>query len=249
MHPRRLSKPTTVRPAVALSVLGACLTLAACGSSASSSTNTTSTSASASSKRAQAPGSSRFTALKSCLAKQGITLPAPSGNRPPAGTGSTGGGGPLGRGGGFQLPKGVSRTQFQEALKKCGGGNPAGGTRFNGAASKTALTKFVACMRENGVNLPAPNTSGNGPVFNTKQVNTTSSTFKSATAKCQSDLRGAAAGGSSSSSGGGGGSGSGSENTPGKECSTTLREVLPPVNTRPDRSETELLAKKHIAVL
>jgi hypothetical protein len=205
MHPRRLSKPTTIRPAVALSVLGACLTLAACGSSASSSTNTTSTSASASSKSAQAPGSSRFTALKSCLAKQGITLPAPSGNRPPAGTGSTGGGGPLGRGGGFQLPKGVSRTQLQEALKKCGGGgNPAGGTRFGGAASKTALTKFVACMRENGVNLPAPNTSGNGPVFNTKQVNTTSSTFKSATAKCQSDLRGAAAGGSSSS-----------ENTPG----------------------------------
>jgi hypothetical protein len=204
MHPRRLSKPTTIRrirPAIALSVLGACLTLAACGSSASSSTNTTSTSASASSKSAQAPGSSRFTALRSCLATQGITLPAPSGNRPPAGTGTPGQAGPFGRPGGFQLPKGVSRTQFQEALKKCGGGNFAGGGRFNSAASKAALTKFVACMRENGVNLPTPNISGNGPVFNTKDVNTTSSTFKSATAKCQSDLRGAAGGSGGRSSG------------------------------------------------
>jgi hypothetical protein len=50
-------------------------------------------------------------------------------------------------------------------------------------------------MRENGVNLPTPNTSGNGPVFNTKNVNTTSAAFKSATAKCQSGLRGSATGG------------------------------------------------------
>ena len=33
-------------------------------------------------------------------------------------------------------------------------------------------------MRENGVNLPAPNTSGNGPVFNTKGIDTSSATFK-----------------------------------------------------------------------
>lgn len=198
MHPPRLFKPTIIRrirPVIALPVLGACLTLAACGGSANTSTNTTSTSASASSKSAQRTGSGRFTALRSCLAKQGITLPAPSGNRPPAGARTPGQAGPLGRPGGFQLPKGVTRPQFQEALKKCGGGNARGGTRFNSARSKAALAKFVACMRENGVNLPAPNTSGNGPVFNTKGVNTTSSTFKSAAAKCQSDLRGTAAGG------------------------------------------------------
>jgi hypothetical protein len=57
-------------------------------------------------------------------------------------------------------------------------------------------------MRENGVDLPTPNTSGNGPVFNTKGINTTSSTFKTAAAKCQSDLPGAArAGGRASSTG------------------------------------------------
>jgi hypothetical protein len=86
----------------------------------------------------------------------------------------------------------VSRPQFQEALKKCGGGNFGRGGRFNSPASKAALTKFVACMRENGVNLPTPNTSGNGPVFNTNGINTASSTFKSAQAKCQSVLRNAA---------------------------------------------------------
>jgi hypothetical protein len=82
----------------------------------------------------------------------------------------------------------VSRTQFQEALKKCGAGNFAGGARFNSAASKAALAKYVACMRESGVNLPAPNTSGNGPVFNTKGINISSATFKAAQSKCQSDL-------------------------------------------------------------
>ena len=186
MHPDRISKPTTarrVRPVLALASLGACLALAACGSSASSSTstNTASTNTSASSNSAQAPGSSRFTALRSCLAKEGITLPAPSGNRPPAGSGAPGGGG------GLKPPSGISTTQFQEALKKCGGGNFGGG-RFNSSTSHAALTKYVACMSENGVKLPTPNTSGSGPVFNTKDVNTSSSTFKSAQSKCQSDL-------------------------------------------------------------
>jgi hypothetical protein len=49
-------------------------------------------------------------------------------------------------------------------------------------------------MRENGVNLPTPNTSGNGPVFNTKGINTSSATFKSAQSRCQSDLPGGLAG-------------------------------------------------------
>ena len=213
MYPPRLSKPTSnrrLRPVTTLSVLGSCLALAACGSSASSSTSTpstgtTSTSASSAPKGAQAAGGGRFTAVRSCLAKQGITLPAPSGNRPPAGTGTPGVGGPLGGGGGgggLPLPKGVSRTQLQEALKKCGGGGFTGGARFRSASSKAALTKFVACMRENGVTLPAPNTSGNGPVFNTKEVNTTSAAFKPASAKCETGLRAAAPGGS-----GGGGEG------------------------------------------
>ena len=210
MHPHRPSQPTTsrrIRPVLALSVLGACCTLAACGSSGSSSTSTANTSSNASSKSAQAPGSNRFAALRSCLQKQGITLPSPSANRPPAGSGTTGQGGPPGGAGGFQLPKGVSRTQYQEALKKCGAGNFAGAAGSNSAASKAGLTKFVACMRENGVSLPTPNTSGKGPVFNTKGLNTSSATFKSARSKCQSDLRGAIGGGPTSGAPPGGGGG------------------------------------------
>jgi hypothetical protein len=45
-------------------------------------------------------------------------------------------------------------------------------------------------MRENGVNLPEPNTSGKGPVFNTKGIDTSGSAFKNAQKKCQSDLKG-----------------------------------------------------------
>ena len=44
-------------------------------------------------------------------------------------------------------------------------------------------------MNENGVKLPAPNTSGTGPVFNTTGIDTASASFKTAEAKCASVLR------------------------------------------------------------
>ena len=186
-HPKDLTTSRRIRAPLALAALGSCLVLAACGSSAASSTSTTSTSAST--PTTGAPGSksnsSRFTALRSCLQKQGITLPAPTGGNRPTG-------GP----GGFQPPAGVSQTQFLQALKKCGRGRGTlSSSRFNSEAGKAALTKYVACMRENGVSLPTPNTSGKGPVFNTKGVNTTSATFTSAQSKCQSDLRAVLGGG------------------------------------------------------
>ncbi len=117
----------------------------------------------------------------------------PTGKRPPTGSGSPGGpGGPAGGAGGVQLPKGVTAAQFQAAIKKCGGGGfPGGGAaRAGSATSKPALTKFATCMRENGINLPAPNTSGKGPTFNTTGINTNSSAFQSAQSKCASDLEG-----------------------------------------------------------
>jgi hypothetical protein len=192
------------RPLVALVVLGACLTLAACGSSSG-----TSGSSSASSKSrttastAGGGGSSRSTALRECLQKQSVTLPsAPSGGTPGSSppTGTPG----QNPGGGFKLPNGESAAQLQAALKKCGGGNfpAAGAARFGGAGSSKAFAKFTTCMRENGVNLPAANTSGKGPVFNTKGINTSSTAFKSAESKCRSDL-GPAAGGGGPPSGGG----------------------------------------------
>jgi hypothetical protein len=67
-------------------------------------------------------------------------------------------------------------------------------------------------MRENGVNVPAPNTSGKGPVFNIKGLNTASATFKTAETKCSSDLRGSfrpSPGAAGAAPGGAGGAGPG----------------------------------------
>jgi len=171
------------------------LALAACGSSGSGSSSAGKTSSSSTNK-AGAPNSSRFAALRSCLQKQGITLPSPpsGATRQPGGPGA---GPPSGGAGGFQLPKGVTQAQYQAALKKCGAGNlPRGGAgAFNSAAARAGLTKYAACLRKNGINVPAPNTTGKGPVFSTKGIDTSSSKFKAAQSKCQSDLKGAFPGG------------------------------------------------------
>jgi hypothetical protein len=188
------SKRIPVASAALLALL-ACLLLAACGGSSGSSSSTASTNASATSStsgKGQPAGRKRFTALRECLAKNGITLP----KRTP---GQAGGGGFLGgaAGGGPQLPKGVTRAQYEAAVKKCGGaggrfGPGATGTqRFKSPAFTQALTKFAACMREKGVKLPTPNTSGKGPIFNTSGLNPASAAFKAAQAKCSSALRGA----------------------------------------------------------
>jgi hypothetical protein len=121
--------------------------------------------------------------LRECLAKDGVTLPRFKRGQRPAG----------GFLGGNSGPTGANRAKYEAALKKCGGSLGAG--RFNGfagsAAAKQSLTKFATCMREHGVDLPTPNTSGNGPIFNTSRLNVAGEKFKAAESKCSSDLRGA----------------------------------------------------------
>lgn len=212
-HRQRSSMPHTNtrsrKPAVAAVVvlLLACLGLAACGGSSS----TTSTSANVASTGTAsgtsstgststtpgAPGSgrgaARFAAMRECLQKNGITLPKRSpGSRPGGGfvPGAGAGGGPQ------QLPSGVTRAQYEAALKKCGGGSghffrSGAARRINNPVFKTALTKYGDCLRQNGISLPPANTSGNGPIFDTKGINTASSQFKTASAKCRSVLLGA----------------------------------------------------------
>jgi hypothetical protein len=176
---RRRAEPAT---ALLVAMLAGAL-LVACGSGSSKSTSST-TSASASST---APGgqrgqfAKRTGALRTCLKGYGITLPErkpgrQNGQRPR---------GPFGTGGGFKLPSGLSRAKLQEAFQKCGGN--FAGRRF-GARNSQGLAKFATCMRENGIDLPAPNTSGKGPVFDTSKLDTTSAKFKSADAKCMRDL-------------------------------------------------------------
>jgi hypothetical protein len=114
----------------------------------------------------------RLAALRTCLAKNGVELP-------------TRGSGRLG------LLSSGDRAKYREALKKCGQYVvPGRGKAFSSSPkAKLALIRFAACMRENGVNLPAPNTSGKGPIFNVSGLNVASSVFKAAEAKCAVDLR------------------------------------------------------------
>ncbi|HEY4916545.1 MAG TPA: hypothetical protein VIH92_06530 [Solirubrobacteraceae bacterium] len=179
-------RPQPALAAVLLVVL-ASLLLAACGGSSTSSTSSTGTSASAAPSttptgKAPAGGANRFAALRECLKKNGITLPKfTPGKRPSATTH------------GAFLPKGVSKSQYEAAVKKCGGrGTFAGGAgRFSSPQVKQALAKFSSCMRENGVAIPKANTSGKGPIFSSKNLNTSSAKFKTAETKCAKDLGGA----------------------------------------------------------
>ncbi|GEM_PF-1447130 len=115
--------------------------------------------------------------MRECLRKNGVTLPKSTiGRQRPPGAGA-------------ELPKGVTRAQYEAALKKCGGGSLGSGNRKSSSAFNAALSKFAVCLREHGIKLPAPNTSGTGPVFDTKGVNTKSAQFRVAETKCASALR------------------------------------------------------------
>src|SRR5271155_1419440 len=157
---RRKRNPTrqAKRPALAGAVLLlACLGLAACGSSSSSSTSSNASATSTNGATgATGRGAGRFAALRECLQRNGITLPKRTpGQRPPGGAGGAGGflggAGAAGGAGGPQLPKGVTRAQYEAAVKKCGGAAFTGaGGGIRSPAVKQALAKVASCMGEKG---------------------------------------------------------------------------------------------------
>jgi hypothetical protein len=205
---RTFNATTKSLTAIAL-VIAASVVLAACGGSSAS----TAASKTAASKTTAASGSTRFSALRECLKKQGVTLPQRKPGKPGQ-QGAPGAGGlPFGGGNGArQLPSGVSREKFEAAIKKCGGaaggfGGAGGGGRLSSPTAKASLAKFASCMRENGVDLPTPNTSGKGPVFNTKGINTKSAAFTAASKKCSSLLQFRRGGGAPGGGGGAPGAG------------------------------------------
>jgi hypothetical protein len=145
------------------------------------------------------------------LKAHGVTLPSrpagapPGGGAPPAGSGSGTGTGTTGTGTtprrGFFFGGGGGRNispKMQAAFKACGAnfGFRAGAGGFRGRISHTAINNFVACVKKQGYNLPAPNFSGKGPIF--PQNIESNAKFQAASRTCQHLLIPARPGGGSS---------------------------------------------------
>lgn len=190
----------------------AALAVAGCGGSSSSSSSNQESSTGISSEAAgKTPGGFEISEeTRSCLKEQGVELPEPGqggelpeGGEPPPGQAPEGGEPPSFGGAG-----GTQGKKMQEAFKECGvevpeggQGKPGGAPNTNSAAFRKSLKKYVACVRENGYDLPEPNLSGNGAVFDESEVDQEDPEFKAASEKCQTLLRGAGGGGSSGEAG------------------------------------------------
>jgi hypothetical protein len=154
---------------------------AAVGGGSTGTTGSTGSTGTSAKSGTTTPARRRFGALRECLQRNGIKLPAQRG---------------AGRGlflGGAQLPPGVTRSQLQAAVGKCLGGRLGrpGAVFRNRSRSpqfRQALSRFAACLRQNGVKVPAPNTSGTVPIFSTKGIDTASPQFRAATRKCRGSL-------------------------------------------------------------
>jgi hypothetical protein len=191
LHARRL-------PALMLTAALVALCLAACGSSSSTSSSSSAGSAGSSGSGGAAASSgsgANRTALAACLKAHGVSLPARpagAGQRPANGAGGGPGffgGGGGGGGGGAAGGRFANNPKLRAAFQACGGGPASGGRRLT--LSHAAVTKFVACVKQHGYNLPSPNFSGKGPIFPASISKNTK--FQTAARACQADLRPAGA--------------------------------------------------------
>jgi hypothetical protein len=177
--------------AIAALLLALAALLAACGSSSSGGSTSAASSAASTTASATGPvGRPDFARLRACLQQQGVTLP-----RPPAV--APGQAQPPGRVVRRDFrPRGLflsrlssaQRARLSAAMQKCGA--PFGrfrrfGPDFRSPAFRRALAAYVACVRRNGFDLPAPNTSGSGPIFDPRTVNRQDPRFIAANARCQ----------------------------------------------------------------
>jgi hypothetical protein len=144
-------------------------------SSARSSTSSARVSASPAGGSASSEPATReseaLASLRECLQRNGVTLSRQD----------------------FQhLPRGVNREKYEAALRKCGlhlrSARSLLAEKFRNPVFTHAVTAFAACLREHGINIPAPNTSGAPPIFNTRGIDTGSPQFASAVAKCRGKL-------------------------------------------------------------
>jgi hypothetical protein len=148
------------------------------------------------------PGAQMSASDRECLQKHGLNFQlAGPGGAPPSGasgTSTTQGGppaqgappagavvGPQGTSGPRRLPENV-----RKAFQACGVDPPtfsSGGPppNVNSGAYRASVTRYVACVKQNGYDLPAPNLSGKGPIFDESKVNRDDPKFQAASQRCQ----------------------------------------------------------------
>jgi len=210
-------KTTTIRGAALAAALAAvALSVAACGSSSDGGGGATVAAAGGTTTTAPGDGTTTGPAdgrassddrarLTACLKEQSVELP----ERPAGGPGGAGGDGPPPQG---RPPQGApgrgagsfggalsdaERRRLAAAFEACGArfgmrGGPRGGPGAPGSGgrpSTAALRRYVACVRRNGYDLPDPNTSGDGPVFDSDTVDRDDPAFVKASRACESLLR------------------------------------------------------------
>lgn len=146
-----------------------------------------------------APTANNQSALRTCLKKHGVDLPAgfgqggpPGGGLggPPGGSGATPGSRPPGGAPG-SLPAGADQQKFQAAIQACGG-TPGGFGGGAGPGGSQAFAAYLSCLRDHGVSVP---TSTSGASANPGALNTVRNDpkFAAANKTCQSLLPAAGA--------------------------------------------------------
>lgn len=177
------STPTTGATATGTTPSGTSSNGTSSTGTSSSSTGTTPTTP------AGQPNEARYNAVRECLAQKNIVLPQRT----------QGAAGLVAGGNGIKVPKGMSHAQLTEALMACNVKYTGGHVAHPGSTGPghplperfhRVLARFAACLRQNGVPVGEPNTSGKGPLFNTKGINTGSPQFRAAAAKCRTALFG-----------------------------------------------------------
>ncbi len=148
----------------------ACSGLAACGSSSST---TGSNAAATSSTGATAGSTGTTTATTGATGTSGSTGSAAS-----AGSGASSAGG----------SGSASNSTSSTATRSSGTAAAQGKSRLGNTHFRQALVVFADCLRRNGVPIPPPNTTGKGPLFDTRGLDTTSPKFRQARQKCRSTL-------------------------------------------------------------